>query len=277
MPMLPTPMVVLASGAATVSAHGHDPTRHVQIGSLTKVVTGTALMRLAAAGILGLDDPVRRWLPRTSHSGMTLRHLAEHTSGLPRLPPGTGRGDPYRHFDRAALDTLLHDADRLVDSPPGAARAYSNLGYAVLGAALEAACAAPYEELIRDHVLEPLGVDGMSADPPPGARLLARGILGRPRRPWTMNGAILPAGGLWATCEAAARLLTKTVVEGALGELAPTWQRAGDVAWHNGHTRGACVFAAARPGGDWILVHRLGGTPRAAENIAAGHLAGGRP
>lgn len=268
-----TPTAILTNTSAAMVTHGHDTARYVQIGSLTKVVTGTALMRMAAAGTLTLDDPVHHWLPHTARTPMTLRHLAEHTSGLPRVPPGTPRRDPYRRFDDTALDTLLRDADRLTQSPPGQTRAYSNLGYAVLGAALRAAAAAPYEELVRHHVLEPLGIREMTAAPPPDRRLLARGLLGRPRRPWTMDGAILPAGGLWATLDATARLLTGTVVDGALGPLAPTWQHAGDVVWHNGHTRGACTFAAARPGGSWVLVHRLGGSLRTAEQIAASHLA----
>ncbi|MFF0287520.1 serine hydrolase [Streptomyces sp. NPDC005262] len=79
---------MLRSSAPPLDRHGHDPAAFVEIGSLTKVLTGTVLVRMARAGLLGLDDPVEQWLPTSPGSGITLRHLTDHTSGLPRLPPG---------------------------------------------------------------------------------------------------------------------------------------------------------------------------------------------
>ncbi|MEV7419706.1 serine hydrolase [Streptomyces sp. NPDC089919] len=269
-----TPTLTVGRDVALRAVHGHDADRYVQIGSLTKVVTGTALVRLAHEGVLGLDDPVERWLPAAPGTGVTLRNLADHTSGLPRLPPGLRRRDPYRDFDRPALLSVLGELDRVVTAPAGTGEEYSNLGYAVLGAALCAATGLAYEELVRAHVLDPLGVDRMTADPPHGERLSATGRWGRPVRPWTMTGAVLPAGGLWADAAAAARLVTGLLVERALGEPAPSWQRTGGVVWHNGATRGASVFAGALADGRWVLVHRLGGAPGAADRIGGELLAG---
>lgn len=98
-----TPTCVLTSAAAPRARHGHHPDRYVQIGSLTKVLTGTAFVRMAAAGLLNAADPVDRWLPAPCGTGITLQHLAEHTSGLPRQPPGLPGKDPYRTFDTDAL------------------------------------------------------------------------------------------------------------------------------------------------------------------------------
>ncbi|MET3987102.1 serine hydrolase domain-containing protein [Streptomyces sp. PvR034] len=268
-----TPTFILGSGLAARATHGHDADRYVQIGSLTKVVTGTALVRMAQAGVVELDDPVERWLPAAPGTGITLRNLADHTSGLPRLPPGVRRRDPYRSFDETALLSVLRDLDRIVTAPAGQDEEYSNLGYAVLGAALCAAAGLPYEELIRGHVLDPLGIDRMTARPPAEGRLLATGLWGRPLKPWTMTGAVLPAGGLWATPTAAARLLTGLLVDRVLGEPAPSWQRTGGVTWHNGATRGASVFAGALTDGRWVLVHRLGGSPEATDRMGAELLA----
>lgn len=72
-----------------------------------------------------------------------------------RVPPGTRSTGPYRHFDTAVLNALPHDTDRLAQNPPGQTRGCSNLGYAILGAALEAPCATPYEELVCAHDLDP--------------------------------------------------------------------------------------------------------------------------
>jgi D-alanyl-D-alanine-carboxypeptidase/D-alanyl-D-alanine-endopeptidase len=216
-------------------------------------------MRMAAAGLLDPDDPVERRLPVPTGTGITLRNLADHTSGLPRLPPGTGLRDPYAAFDRAALYRLLGRLDKVAVRPPGQQEEYSNLGYAVLGAALVATAGVPYEELLAEHVLRPLDVAEVSVRPDADRRLLAPGLFGRGRRPWTMTGAILPAGGLWATPRAVADLLVRLVIERRLGDPAPSWQTAGPLLWHNGATRDASVFAGAMADGRWVVVHRLGG------------------
>ncbi|WP_331716840.1 serine hydrolase domain-containing protein [Streptomyces sp. 3214.6] len=241
--------------------------RFVEIGSFTKVITGTALTRMAAAGVLSLDDPVERWLPAVPGTGITLLHLARHTSGLPRLPPGVARRDPYAAFDRAAVHHLLSRLDTLATRPPGQEEEYSNLGYAILGEALTVAAGAAYEEVVTEYVLRPLDVAEVTASPDPNRLLAAPGLFGRPRRPWTMRGAILPAGGLWATPRAAADLLVRLAVERRLGDPAPSWQTAGPLHWHNGATRDASLFAGAMDDGRWVLIHRLNGAPEETDRV----------
>ncbi|MEV5237894.1 serine hydrolase domain-containing protein [Streptomyces cinnamoneus] len=277
------PSCVLGSDSlcAPHTGRGHDPDAFVEIGSLTKVLTGTLLMRLAAQGVVSVDDPVERRLATPAGTGITLQQLQEHTSGLPRLPPllpGVKRSDPYRPFtDEALRDLLAAGLGALAVAPPGEKEEYSNLGYAVLGAALSAAAGAPYTDLLAEHVLHPLGIRSEVTHQPPRDRsLVPTGIFGRRLRPWTMTGAILPAGGLWATPRAAARILTGLVVERVLGEPAPAWRRAGELVWHNGATRNASVFAGAFPDGRWILVHRLGGTADTTDRMAIDHLRGER-
>ncbi|MEV5388590.1 serine hydrolase [Streptomyces sp. NPDC052721] len=271
------PTCVLSDSAAPTVSDGHAVDRFVQIGSLTKVVTGTAMTRMAASGVLALDDPVERWLPTARRTGITLLHLARHTSGLPRLPPGRfPRRDPYAAFDRPALERLLPRLDTLVTRRPGQAEEYSNLGYAVLGAALTAAYARTYEELATEYVLRPLDITEMTANPDPAQRLPAPGLLGRPRRPWTMDGAILPAGGLWATPRAAADLVVRLLVERRLGDPAPSWQTSGPLRWHNGATRHASVFAGAMDDGRWVLIHRLNAVPEETDRAGIKALKEGR-
>ncbi|MFI2431876.1 serine hydrolase domain-containing protein [Streptomyces sp. NPDC018693] len=260
--MTAVPTCVLSGTAPPALSGGHAIDRFVEIGSLTKVVTGTALTRMASAGLLALDDPVERWLPAAPGTGITLLHLARHTSGLPRLPPGRlPRRDPYAAFDRPALDRLLPRLDTLATRPPGQTDEYSNLGYAVLGAALSAASGATYEELVTEYVLRPLDITEMTARPDPDRRLTTPGLFGRPRRPWTMDGAILPAGGLWATPRAAADLVVRLLLERRLGDPAPSWQTSGPLRWHNGATRHASLFTGATDDGHWVLIHRLNAAP----------------
>ncbi|MBW1596332.1 serine hydrolase [Streptomyces sp. JJ38] len=271
----PTCIISSAGIAASRTTGGHDPDAFVEIGSLTKVVTGTAAMQLAAKGRLSLDDPLDRWLTQAPATGVTLRHLLDHTSGLPRLPPGTvSLRDPYRSFTEEAMHGLLSCLDTLLTHQPGSRPEYSNLGYALLGAALAAADHQPYEALAREHVLAPLRLaDSFAAHPPPGSRVLtARGFLGRSRNTWTLDGAILPAGGMWATPAATASLLTQLIVDKALGEPAPTWQRDDKLLWHNGATRHASAFAGAFPGGEWIFIHRLSGSAKKTDQLAAAYV-----
>ncbi|MGW0146157.1 serine hydrolase domain-containing protein [Streptomyces sp. NPDC003333] len=258
----PVPTCVLGSSHdEPVVVGGHDPDRYAEMGSFSKVVTATVLQRLSEQEVVALDDPVERWLGVPAGTGITLRHLAGHTSGLPRVPPGLARFDPYRAFTEDRLRMLLAGLDRLVVDPPGEREEYSNLGYAVLGAALTAAAGRPYRELVAVHLLAPLGLpdDAMVVVPPGHSRSLPTGLFGRSAKPWTMSGAILPAGGLWASPRTMARVLTGLVVDRSLGEPALGWQRTGPLPliWHNGGTGTASMFAGALPDGRWTVVHRL--------------------
>ncbi|MFH8517565.1 serine hydrolase domain-containing protein [Streptomyces gelaticus] len=263
------PVCILSSSHAPQVSHGHDLDRFVQIGSLTKPLTGTLLVQLASAGTLQLDDPLEQFLPAPAGTGITLRHLAEHTAALPRVPPRLRRIDPYADFDAGALDSVVRSLDSFTTGLPGREAEYSNLGYALLGAALASAARASYEELLHERVLEPLGLTAITSNPSPGSRLVGRGFLGRTLKPWTMNGAILPAGGLWATPRDTAHLVTRLLVERRLGDPAPSWQATGQLRWHNGATRGASVFAGAMADGTWVMVHRLSGQPLPTEELAA--------
>ncbi|MET7356463.1 serine hydrolase domain-containing protein [Streptomyces mirabilis] len=253
--------IIGSSHTAPIVTGNHDAAKYVEAGSFTKVITATILQQLAQQGVLTLDDPVERWLGVPAGTGITLRHLAEHTSGLPRLPPGTARLDPYKKFTGDRLNELLSSLDRLVTVPAGEHEEYSNLGYAVLGAALTAATGETYDDLVAAHVLAPLGLprDAMHSQPPQHSRLLPTTVLGRSMKPWTMTGAILPAGGLWASPRTLSRLLTGLLLDRSLGEPSLGWQRTGPLPliWHNGATRTASVFAGALPDGRWTVVHRL--------------------
>ncbi|MFE7764800.1 serine hydrolase domain-containing protein [Streptomyces sp. NPDC057438] len=272
-----TPTCLLGGAGITDRvAHGHDVDRFVEIGSLTKVLTGTVLARLAAEGAVGFDTPLEDCLDEVPcGTGITLRHLAEHTSGLPRLPAGPPGppDDPYLPFTEAALRESLRGLDRLTAGRVGE-REYSNLGYAVLGSALTAVTGRSYQELVDRHVLAPLGLEAgaVTAGPPEGRRLVPRDPFGRPRPLWTLTGPVLPAGGLWSTCRTLAYVLVALLVERRLGEPAPSWQRGPSIRWHDGATRGSSVLAAAYDDGRWILLHRLGGLART-ERLATRVLA----
>jgi D-alanyl-D-alanine-carboxypeptidase/D-alanyl-D-alanine-endopeptidase len=115
------------------------PTRTTlfQIGSLSKTFTATLLALRVQSGAVGLEDPVRQYLPPGAGNSqvpdsMTLFDLADHYSGLPRDTP-SGEHPP------ATVDKYLAEAGSCEASPdcrqgpPGQRYSYSNYGYGVLG------------------------------------------------------------------------------------------------------------------------------------------------
>jgi CubicO group peptidase (beta-lactamase class C family) len=120
-----------------------------RIGSLSKQFTAVAFLRLAEDGAVGLDDPVaRRLAPELAPAldGITFRHLLNHTAGLPR--------DPAEGADWLGGSLALPRVGE-----PGARYSYSNLGYAVLGRALEGVADEPFPELLGRRVLSPAGLE----------------------------------------------------------------------------------------------------------------------
>lgn len=142
------------------------PETSYPVASVTKVFTTLLALMLHARGVVDLDKPVAIYLPEgVSISAnpklgatITLRQLASHTSGLPRGIPGRVQSvegryelEPRRLYDQLAGVTLEFD--------PGADEEYSNLGVGLLGHALERAAGKPYEQLLRETVCDPLGLE----------------------------------------------------------------------------------------------------------------------
>jgi serine-type D-Ala-D-Ala carboxypeptidase/endopeptidase len=161
-----TPGVVTAaacldeSGTVLQWAPGDTPADgRFEIGSVTKTMTATLLALLAAEGRLDLDDEVGRWLSAGANGAITLRQLATHTSGLPRLAPNMNLrtadpANPWAGFGFAQAEEGLRQAVRAPDQP----HLYSNLGYHLLGLVLERASGLTYEELITARLLAPLAM-----------------------------------------------------------------------------------------------------------------------
>ena len=143
-----------------------SPETIYRIGSVTKVFTTTLMCMLRDKGLIRLDDPVGKYLPEgvqlpsdpRGEPVITLRHLATHSSGLPRLTPNVAaKGeDAYGGYTVEQLYAGLAETPLIY--PTGAKSVYSNLGVGLLGHVLERAAGQPYETLLKKHLLEPLGM-----------------------------------------------------------------------------------------------------------------------
>lgn len=126
------------------------------VASLTKVMaTASIAALLVDAGALELDAPVARLLPELGpdHRGITVRHLLAHASGLPAWRPFHAAGRGSDAVVAAAASTPLEAA-------PGTRALYSDLGFILLGAALERVAGAPLDALFAARVSVPLGLAG---------------------------------------------------------------------------------------------------------------------
>ena len=119
--------VVRPSGVLAI--HG-DPERTFRWASITKMATALTVLIAVDRGLITLDD-------EAGPPGSTVRHLLAHASGL----------------EFGGSMTL---------APPGTRRIYSNAGFDALGAVIEARTGRPFEGVLREFVLTPLGMTGTS-------------------------------------------------------------------------------------------------------------------
>jgi len=157
---------IVTFGSAGPDALPLSPRSVYEIGSITKTFTGTLLADMVGRGEVSLDDPVSKYLPPEvtvpSYDGreITLLDLATHTSGLPRLPTGFIPRDMQNPYAEWTVETLYswlsgHELRR----EPGSEFEYSNLGFGLLGHALARAADTSLRNLMRERILDPLGMD----------------------------------------------------------------------------------------------------------------------
>jgi len=178
-----------------------------EIGSITKTFTGLLLAQMAVRGEVDLRDPVRDFLPpRTvaSPKGFeaTLLDLATHHSGLPPMPDNTGPANQRESFTNYHASDLYDFIQRHgLEKPSNATFLYSNLGFAVLGAALANRAGTSYPALLQRNITEPLRMNDtvIALSPEQRSRFLqGYGADARPTPAWDLD-AFASAGGIRST------------------------------------------------------------------------------
>jgi len=157
------------SGVVWSQAWGHadaegkipvDPATVYRAGSVSKLFTDVAVMRLVEQGKLDLDEPVQTYLPSFHPENpfgapITLRELMTHRSGLVREPP---RGHYFDTQAKGQADTVASLNQTTLVAKPGDVTKYSNAAIAVVGEVIAAVTHKPYEQAVHDLVLAPLGM-----------------------------------------------------------------------------------------------------------------------
>ena len=157
---------VFASGSGGPGALPLDGESVFEIGSITKVFTAILLADMNLRGEVRLDEPLHQLLPDSVHvptrngETITLGLMSTHHSGLPRLPANMRPADvnnPYADYSVAQMYAFL--SGHTLRRDPGEAYEYSNYAVGLLGHALALEAGTTYEELLRERILGPLGMD----------------------------------------------------------------------------------------------------------------------
>lgn len=240
------------------------------VGSNTKSMTATLVARAVEAGKVGWNDTVGQVLGaaiadiRPEYRDVTYRHLLSHRSGMAgNLDIAEVLQFPRESAD-ARADRVAYSRKVLTRAPAGAKEAhfeYSNSGYVIAGAMLEAKLGAPWETLVREHVFAPLNMMGSgfgapgtpgAFDQPVGHAVTPVGALEPfpPGGPITDNPAVIgPAGRVHAPLGDLLAYLSAHCYRTPFlraeswqmlhtppfgGTYAMGWERRGDALWHNG-------------------------------------------
>ncbi|MDA3615462.1 serine hydrolase domain-containing protein [Polluticaenibacter yanchengensis] len=134
-----------------------------EIGSITKTFTAFILADAVIKKKVQLSDAITKYLPaelaaNTSLQAITLEQLANHTSGLPRMPDNISAtmkdpSDPYGEYRKEDLYAFIKNYSS--GNPTGKNYAYSNLGFGLLGAIMENVYGKSYEDLCKELIFKP--------------------------------------------------------------------------------------------------------------------------
>jgi CubicO group peptidase (beta-lactamase class C family) len=145
-----------------------------EIGSISKTFTAILLAHAINEKKIALTDDIRKYLPgeypnlKVNGAAIKIVNLANHTSGLPRLPldffnsPGYDKENPYVHYSKEMMYNYLRTFRP--DSVVRTRSEYSNFGFAVLGTILENIYKKPLQELVKQIITGPLKMNSTNFD-----------------------------------------------------------------------------------------------------------------
>ncbi|MBZ0247556.1 MAG: beta-lactamase family protein, partial [Cyclobacteriaceae bacterium] len=128
-----------------------------ELASVSKQFTAMAIMMLQQEGKLQYDDPIEKYLPGLTYQGIAIRHLLNHTSGLPDY-----QAVMDEHWDKSKVasnpDILeyLKKYNPPKNFEPGEKYEYSNTGYVFLASIAEAVSGQDFIEFCKERIFEPL-------------------------------------------------------------------------------------------------------------------------
>lgn len=141
------------------------PTSQIRTASVAKVITATALGKLATDGLLNLDTPIGEYMPylNAPYAQLTARQIASHTAGIPHRP--ASKRAKAKHYQEVK-ETLVLFKDLPLLFEPGMAYQYSSLGYNLLAILIEEISGKPYVDYMKYDIFQALGMTQTFPDNP---------------------------------------------------------------------------------------------------------------
>ncbi|WP_421901379.1 serine hydrolase domain-containing protein [Maridesulfovibrio sp.] len=129
--------------------------------SITKTFTAIGIMQLREKNLLSLNDSISKYLDFPNGDKIEIKHLLNHTSGLPQEGPelfSWSHSSKKNYIGtQSFLKQQLHSFKK-IKHQPGTHYGYSNFGYHLLGAIIEKVSGQKYDEYIVASIIEPLGL-----------------------------------------------------------------------------------------------------------------------
>lgn len=253
-----------------------------RIGSVTKQFTAASILLLQERGLLDIDQPVKTYWPDApaSWDAITLRHLLNHTSGIPNV---TDFDDfaTWKYLPTTREEMIARFAEKDLEFTPGAKWSYSNSGFLVLTAVVEEVSGESYSDFVEANIFTPLGMDDTAIDRtaeivPRRASGYSPSSKGPRNADYVDMGIPRGAGALYSTTHdllkwqrglfggkvlkpASLALMTAPAVEAMSGSsyamgLLVTQTDEGELVWHGGGIEGFNAFLGHDPERDITVV-----------------------
>jgi len=145
----------------------NEPDTKFRLGSITKQFTAMLIMQLAEKGLVKLDGKISDYLsyyPKETGEKITVHQLLTHTSGIFNYTNDPMFFRKERFFPLKPEELTKFFSGKELDFEPGSNWNYSNSGYIVLGAIIEQVTGKPYERVLQENILTPLGMNNTGFD-----------------------------------------------------------------------------------------------------------------
>jgi len=236
-----------------------------EIGSITKVFTASILAGLVCENKIKLDDKIYKFVPFENQLPriINFEQLANHSSGLPRMPANFDFNNPdfhisWKEYDKQKLTEYLKNPIELKCNP-GIKSEYSNIGSGLLGYILEHITKSSYEEMLQERIFKQYGMNNSTSQL---SNILSEMVTGRDAKgkatPNWEFGVLVGAGGIYSNVCDLSKFVFAQFDDSNIGlslthlptmtinknmKIGLSWylinfNKIKDILWHNGGTAG---------------------------------------
>jgi CubicO group peptidase (beta-lactamase class C family) len=145
----------------------NTPDTKFRLGSITKQFTSMLTLQLVEQQKIKIDGKISDYLPdyrKDIGEKVTIHHLLTHTSGIPSYTSQPGFFENVSRNPYKVADFVKKYASGNLEFEPGSKYSYNNSGYFLLGAIIEQVTGKPYEQVLKERILDPIGMKNTGYD-----------------------------------------------------------------------------------------------------------------